>query len=252
MAVTPFLIFPVNNGYLQRTTRTPQYGQGNFNSSCLMLFLVPFIAISVFLVAYCVNQFYAGVMLSLGATPIVGQVIERDISEDEGSYSYRLKYQYVVADRIYTYNQQVSDRLYETYQVGQAISITYAAGDATVSRITGVDTTPTNVFLLIFTGIWVFVIGGFTTIFFGAWRRFERLKRDGKLIYGELIEFKGEKDGDGDYQITLRAKFRSPTTLQWVEGKRFYTCNHHLNTRQPDTGTPLAIFYADDKVWEVL
>lgn len=252
MVENPFLLFPVNEQHLQRQTGTPHYGQAGLNGGCMVLFLLPFLAVAVFLIGMLLNQLYEGVLLSINAIPTVAQVTDRRVSEDEGSYTYTLEYQYLVADRTYSGRQNVPNAVYETYQIGQDIPVTYAGNDGRISRITGVDTTSTNLFLVIFTVFWVSIVGCFSVIFFLAWRHSERLKRHGKLIYGEVIAFKGEKDTDGDYQITVKTKFRSPSNLQWVEGSRHYTCNHHLNTNPPAAGTPLAIFYADDKVWEVL
>jgi len=246
-----FLLFPQNEAFIRGEKPTPQNKVGVFQSGCVFLFLIPFVVASVFLILFCVNMLYEGFVLSQSSFQTTGQVMALNEHEDEGDIIYSMNYQYILADHIYTDSQSVSADIYAAYQVGQPIDISYAAGDVTVSHITGTDTTPLNLFLLGFTVIWITIVGFMTTFIVTQWQRTRRLQREGKVIRGELVSIKGEMDED-DYLVTVVARFWSPSTLQTVSGNRRYTCNHLKGKPFQSPGTALAIHYADEKVWEIL
>lgn len=266
MAGRPFLLYPANEHVLQDNTKIPQQGLGKLKPGLVALMLLPFIAVALVLMAITGNTLYEESLLANNATVVDGRVTNRTIYEDTDrrtnaqgyresrvvGYTYTLFYEYSFAERVYTGQQDVTQGEYNAYPIDSVIPIITPPSRPSVSRIDGIDRGSSNGILVGFTAVWTLLVGIFSLVFYRAWAKSRRLARHGKLIEGEIVEYKGEKiPGGSGYQVHLKLRFRSPETGEWVEAKRTYTANHHQNTRPP-AGTLLAILHADDKVWEVL
>lgn len=266
MSRRPFLLYPAHEIVLQDTTKFSQGRLGKLNLGVILLISLPFVIAAVVLMAVTAKGLYEETLLARDSAIINGLVTNRTIYEDtsrrtdaEGyrdtytsGYTYTLYYQYFFADRLYEGQQEVPEADYNAYQIDQPISVIVANNQPSISRIDGIEREGTNRILVIFTLVWTLLVVMGVTIFYRAWARARRLERDGKLIEGEIVAYKGEKGADGKFQIALTLRFQSPDSSEWVEAKRTYPCPHHQNTRPPETGTPLAVMYADRNVWEVL
>lgn len=81
---------------------------------------------------------------------------------------------------------------------------------------------------------------------------FERkLAKHGQLIRGVVHSCKGETDSDDDFDVTLKYSFWSPDVRE-ITRETTHTANHIDEDTLPSPGTPLAIWYANDRVYDVL
>lgn len=268
MAGRPFLLYPINQRVLQDPSiRPPLLGLGKLNIGLVALISLLFIGTAVVLMAVTLNTLYEEALLSGDTQVIDGRVSNRTIYEDTDrrtnaqgyresrvvGYTYTLYYEYTFAERTYTGQQEVTQDEYNRYPIDSSIPIIFPVSRPSISRIDGIERGNTNGILVGFTAVWTLLVAVFGTIFYRAWAKSRRLGRHGKLIEGEIVEYKGEKIlGGSGYRVHLKLRFHSPETGEWVEAKRTYTANHHQNTRPPAAGTLLAVMHADDKVWEVL
>jgi hypothetical protein len=190
---------------------------------------------------------YDGWLLSENPAQVTGHITDRRINDD----SYLLVYEFSAGGRLYTRQQSVPWENYSAYQIGQLIEIMYAVDDPIASRATTLlDEENPALIYLVTVMITAIIPVAVASIIFNVQRR-HRLHREGKFVRGELTDIKGEQ-GEDDFFVTVYIKFRSPVNLQFVTGKRRYTCNHHKGKRFPLPGVPVMIHYADDTIWEVL
>lgn len=246
-----FLMFPKNEQYLRGERQTLQFHTSATNHGCMMLFAIPFVLVGIFTIALTLMAFAENWNLENNGQPITATVTDRTETEDEGSTTYRLHYGYTVNDVTYSDNQQVPEEVYRQYAVGQPIDILYADDSPDVSRIVGVSDESLRIFLLLFTVVWNLVVAVLVTATWTGLARQNRLRKQGKLVTGEIVYIDSKTDSDGDYMIEAEVRFRTPM-LQPVQGKRSYTTNFHKGQPLPRPGEQVNILYVDDKLWEIL
>ncbi|MBN8638822.1 MAG: DUF3592 domain-containing protein [Anaerolineae bacterium] len=252
MAAAPFLLHPQNAAFLSGEQPYPaQYRTARIQTGCLLLFLLPFVAVALFLAAYSSRTIYRQVLLLHSSESVLGQVVERDIIDDEGS-NYRLTFTFAVRDRAYEQTQTVALTVYEQYPLGASLPIIYAVDNPDVSYIAGANSWGMDVFLLGF-GVcwWLFVVG----VIYGLVRsavRSERLLRHGQLVMGHVVRLQGTLDSENDYTVAVTARFTAPDSQLPTKGTRTYLANHLKAVLLPDAETPLAILYVKTDHWEVL
>ncbi|MBN1680113.1 MAG: DUF3592 domain-containing protein [Anaerolineae bacterium] len=71
------------------------------------------------------------------------------------------------------------------------------------------------------------------------------------LIKGEVVTCPGTLDDDGDYNVKLRYRFRSPSGRMMVNQSSRIR-NDLKNAALPQPGTPVAIYYRNDQSYQVL
>jgi len=245
-----FLLFPNNEAFIRGAKRSSVDDQGGIRGVITLLVIIVFIGLSLFLGYQSLTILYDTQLLAQNSAQIVGQITERYTSDDD-SVTYHLVYQFTTPDRAYSGDQQVSREFYGTYAVGQSIDVTYAPNDPVASRLTHFDSSSNDAFMVISTGVYIVIVAIVVTSSIVHTQRRSQLKREGKIITGELVSISGELDDD-DYRVEVVVRFRSPSTLQLTSGKRRYVCNHLKRTRLPRPIVPVMIHYADEKVWEVL
>ncbi|MCU0464746.1 MAG: hypothetical protein MUF38_09275 [Anaerolineae bacterium] len=246
-----FLMFPKNERYLRGEMPNPQSHTSQASYGCLMLFMVPFVGVGIFTIALTLMAFAENWDLENNSQSTTAVVVGRDEDYDEGSTRYYLYYDYTVNDTGYSDNQQVSEELYDRTERGQTLDIVYVTDTPGVSRIAGTDDGGMRMFLVVFTLFWNLIVILFVASTWWSWERQTRLRKEGKLVRGEIVYIESKTDSDGDYMIEAEVRFRTPT-LQPVQGKRSYTSNFHKGQPLPRPGEQVSILYVDDKLWEIL
>lgn len=252
MAAAPFLLHPKNAAFLSGQQPYPaQYRSARVQTGCLLIFLLPFVAVALFLAAYSGQTIYRHVMLLRSSDSVVGQVVDRDIVDDDGP-NYRLTYAFTVRARSYEQRQTVAPTVYEQHLLGQPIPVIYAVDNPEVSYIAGSNSWGMDAFMLGFGLCWWLFVGG---VIYGLVRsavRRERLLRHGRLIVGHVVRLQGTLDSENDYTLAVTARFTAPDTQLPSKGTRTYPANHLKSVSLPDSETPLAILYVNGNHWEVL
>jgi hypothetical protein len=109
-----------------------------------------------------------------------------------------------------------------------------------------------DVFVIVFGVFWVGVTALVIVGYITTRSRARRLQREGRVLAAEITRLTSDTDSDGDLHVEMEVRFRSPSTLQWVAGKRKYMVNHLRDRLLPVAGDAVRVVYADDGVWEVL
>lgn len=243
-----FLVFPKNKAVIEGREKAVYSEYRGFTFIIGTLLLIPFLIATLFLIYKSLSLLYDDWLLSQNLAQTTGYITNRDITDSD---YYTLAYEFSVGEQVYTREQSVSWENYNAYQLGQPIEISYAVNDPVASRASALPDEENKVVIYLVTVVMTIIIPiAVTSTIFNVQRR-QRLHREGKFVRGELTDVKGE-EGEDDFLMTVYVKFRSPTNLQFVTGKRRYTCNHHRGVRPPLPGVPVMIHYADDAVWEVL
>ncbi len=247
-----FLLYPENAAFIAGQQPYPaSLRVSRFNIGCAALILMPFMIVSTVLMAYTLITVRDTLTLAVSGTQITGQVIAREEGYDEGVI-YSLTYTFTAENRSFERRQYVSQTIYNQYAPEQPIPIRYQAGNPDVSRIEGTNSIGVDAIVPLitsFVGIFAFVVayGTITTHL-----RLARLRRDGRVINGQIGQITAQVDNDNDYQVTVQPHFITPDTGERITGKRTYTANHLKGMALPQVGTRILITYLDAKAWEVL
>jgi hypothetical protein len=251
----PFLIYPENVNYLSGKTRRPEYGQSDTNIGCALLILIPMLLGAVFFVMWTGNLLYENARLLLEGTVTTGVVRQHYIdfanSADDAT-TYHIVYGLTVDGAAYERDQSVPQDVHARYAVGEVVEVRYVPASPDISRIDGVSTLWGDTASILFTAGWLFATVVVTVGYFATRHRLGRLKRVGQVLVAELTGITGDDPNGEEYHIEVEVRFRSPSTLQWVAGKRKYMVLHLRHEALPQAGTPLRVVYADDRMWEVL
>lgn len=168
------------------------------------------------------------------------------------STSYYLTYRFSVRNQQYQREQNVGSGTYNRFPPGAPITISYLASDPSISMLAG--DAEDNSDLVSFTIIFALVdVGGLIMAGYLGVRslRYRRLSRDGKLLRGEVLACTGLRGYKGAYTVSLRYAFRDPGG-QNVE-KLVKTVRNDLKKKGlPRPGTPVAVMYVDESLYEVL
>ncbi|MCU0480876.1 MAG: DUF3592 domain-containing protein [Anaerolineae bacterium] len=249
-----YIIYPENQPYLNGKKPYPQSVMKGDEFRCSIIFLIPFLLISIFLFSISFNMLREQLLLTQSSVIAQGWVTDREIDSDDDGNTYWITYSFYVGDTTYTGRKSVNEAVFNQYPNQSPIEITYATEDPTVSRLNTDNQAEVDSFIIIFNGIWlVLVILGFFLLI--KWyARYKQLKLAGKLVNGKIIHVNGWHDNELEtgYYIQLEVALRTPDTAEIISGKRMYTGQHLKDKPLPTIGTPVYIFYADKTNWEVL
>lgn len=186
-------------------------------------------------------------------------VVDRYISESDDSTSYYIVYEFRHTlpngePAVQQDEDSVSSDEYDRLEQGMQIEIIYDPNDPTIS-----DMQPPDIFepvlmtgfTIIWAGFWNGMSGFMSYgLLAAAWKE-RKLTREGQLVHGTLTRITGDTDSDGDFLVDLHYRFVTPHGREINGHERNHT-NVHRNTPLPPAGTPVAIWYADDKNYKVL
>ena len=137
----------------------------------------------------------------------------------------------------------LDEDVYDRMEVGQPVEVRYVQGDPAISLLVGVPNGSEIPFLCVFSVGWhgVAVLMFLGSIGHSVQQR--RLYREGRVIAGEVLTAKGERDSDGDFFLELEYGFGAPGTRDFLTGKYRGMHNHLKGKPLPERRTPLAILY---------
>ncbi len=245
-----YLIHPQNEDYLQGKKSAPygiDRGAAGFLFGCLAILVVLSLPILLILTD-------ERTLLILG--PIVkaeGLIVDRKVVKGD---EYYIIYEYVVNDQRFRRQESVNSSLYDRAVPGVRLRIEYLSTNPSVARIEGSTREASFVVLavlLIILLMMLLVVVVLVSQARESRRQRERLKK-GKPIKGQVLQVRTEEreDSDGDrYTATiLRVRFQTPQG-RIIEGEESHSYER-LIENPPSTENTVAIFYVDDKDWELL
>ncbi|MEJ2212375.1 MAG: DUF3592 domain-containing protein [Anaerolineae bacterium] len=241
-----FLLDPDNEPFATGASRRlPAGGQG-----CVLLFLSIFVLVGLFMAADITRRWVHVAMLNTDYAEAEGQVLGREIEDDEGA-TYYVSYRFVANDQVHTIRENVEKGVFHSMEEGQSATVRYAPrhpGIATIApgRVGG---------LLALTGfcvLWdgtVFVI---SALVLREVLQRRKLARHGQRLVGEVLRSSGHRDSDGDFVLALGYGFCSPLTATRIEGSNRQVRKDLEHGPLPQAGTPVHVLYLDDERHMVL
>lgn len=248
---SPYLLYPENQRFVQGLSSHPKIVPNYNFIGCLYLFFIPFLLGIVLLIGMTGKQTYEQVLLK-NAQEVFGIVTERYTRAGSEGTTYYLVYSYQIDGKSYTKRQSVERSLYNDYPVEQSILLKVAVGNHAVAKIAGTDQNVLTIFFIILTAVFTIFIGAVFIFLVQNSIKENKLRRNGRLVWGKIESVSTRKDNDNDYHLELNIHFTSPNTRQNITDKRSYMVNHLRKSPLPDLQTVVAIYYADDELWEVL
>lgn len=172
------------------------------------------------------------------------------------STTYYWRYRYTTEDgQRLTGEVQVEREAYDDYQFNAPVQVLYLADDPNISRIVR-DSTIDFPRLQVIGGALVFGLSALSVFIFAqAFNQRRHYRANGKLIYGKVDTAKlvaDESNGKRKAKLYINYEFTSPTTgkqlIKFVGQQRDELQEGDL----PAKGTPVAIFYANDRIFKIL
>lgn len=200
--------------------------------------------------------------LRIAGQPLTATIVDREDTSnrtDGSSYAVSYTYQVTLANGeqpVLQRREPVVFDLYQRLEPGSRVELLYLPEDPAVARLTqNLNSSSVNVITLVgFVLIWTVVFCGLPLYLalrlIQGWRKERRLGREGQLVIGELLAFDGRLDSDDDYAIELRYRFRSPSGT--VIEDRATGIHNELKGSELSIGTPVAIWYRDERSYTLL
>lgn len=248
---TPILIHPPNQDFLEEHTTYPV----NLPQGLPLFIIIPMVGmyiLTLFITGIGGIFLYHSNQLFKHPVETTAIIIERDIFGGKNDLkTYQLGYTFEVNGESFTDYHNVDSDTYNDLEIGDPINIYYALNDPNYTRVIGFDE---DFPLLGYVLAWVFIaiiLGAVSYYMFHRHRRLSMLKQAGKIISDELIDISGNME-KGHYVVTVNAQFQHPDTQKTITGKRNYQADHLKDQPLPSAGSPLTIYYYDQKLWHVL
>lgn len=248
-----FLLQPANMAFLlgKRTIATAFSG---ISFGCGALFLLPFLAVGIFVIVMAVVEWRNYHLLNTTGVVVRGEYIGKYIDEDDddGGVTYYAEYEYIVDDQQYQGEHSVSQEFYGRVERGAGVDIIYAPSDPTVSRISSEQGIESAIFFTVFALFWNLISWGMFIGMMVGRSRDRALARDGQMVRGELLDITTRRDSDGDLQVTAEYSFVPPDGGDVIFKKQSAQRNDLKNGTLPDKGTPVIVLYKDRKHFKML
>ncbi len=254
MELEPYLIYPENLAYVTGIAEKPI--SVTKPSSWTVWFAWLLVLASLSILFSGLNMLRENVLLNSESVPTEGHILDRYIEQDSdgNNPTYYVVFEYTANDRRLSRKQQVDGSFYDRAEQGMQLAVEYSSADPSVARIAGTDSWLRSIFALII-GSLCMLFGG---VFWANQIRISRRLRDrlqkGKLIIGDLLQVSigKDKDYEGDIHTCtiVKVRFRTPTG-RTIQGEKRYRTTRGADC-PPSTEKTAAIFYINDKDWEVL
>lgn len=253
-----FLLNPKHDRFLNGEER--KFKDFGCVTSVLLGFMMLIFAVVGIGMAYAgVNEIITRLRLNQSGVEARAEIINLDFtsSTNKGrtTYTYYITYAYFVRTdnpdqpARYTFRQKVSNDTYNSLSDGSKITVRYLPDSPEISRF--VDDTEDDGKLFALIGS--LIAGGTLVASSFSLRtraRNRRLEHEGQFIAGKITETNGMSMKSG-YQVTLTYTFISPEGSSLTR-KESAIRNDLRKKALPAIGTPVAVVYADEKVYRVL
>lgn len=180
-----------------------------------------------------------------------GELLDVWRDEDsDGAVSYHARYQFTHEGTPYTRQRSVSRSFYSANDAGGPVAVIYLPGNPAASHIASQNEPP--MLLIGVAGVVLVLAAGVMWASAGYADTNARLKRDGKVIRGEILKARETTDSDGDRMMEIFYTFPSrqyENTL--IEGK-YELFNEGPHRPLPPDHTPVAVFVLDDRTYRLL
>jgi hypothetical protein len=226
----------------------------SLSAGCGALFLLPFIAIGVFVVFLAVSEWRNYHILNTTGQITQGLYTGRHYTtdDDDGGTTYYAEYQYEVAGTPYYGSHSVSYELYNRVEKGGGVNILYAPSNPGLARIDGTNDVSMPAFLTLFALLWNGISWGIFGSIIVSHRRDRELARDGQLVRGELVSASGQTGSKGKYYVTARYRFQPPDSGEPIVRNQTALRSDMRNTAMPAAGTPVMVLYKNRKRFKML
>lgn len=248
----PYLIYPENQAYVRGAAAKPVSIIGP--NGCAVLFNLLFILAGLSILSFGLNALRENLLLSSESITTEGRVVSRYTKENDDGVTYYVVFEYVANDRRLTREQQVDEALYTRAEQGARLEIEYSSVDPSAARIAGTNSWLLSMGALVAGSLLTLVSSVFLVKLIKMNRRLRDRLQKGKLIKGQLLEVSTGEDRDYEGEIytctIVKARFRTPAG-RTIQGEKRYRTTRGKE-HPPSNEETVAIFYIDDKDWEVL
>jgi hypothetical protein len=176
------------------------------------------------------------------------------IGEDGNTEVYNVEYSFAAQDGV-TYNgsDTVSWMTYKTARDEKRITVSYASDNPSNNRASENVNYPENLLIGVVQSAALVLLSSWgTRKLFSSRRRLAKFTRYGQHVNGQIVSASGEVDSEGDYMVRFRYSFVSPKSGRRITNETLRMRNDLRDGNVPPPGTPIAIWYLDDKTYEVL
>jgi ribosomal protein L40E len=248
-----FLFNLQNRKYVDGLASKPRFGSGE---GCGILFLIPFVLAGVFVAVFALYQWSEYLQLTTSGIRTNAIVTGKEIDADEESTSYLIYFYYIARDdRRYEQSESVSSDEYNRLAVQDSVPVLYLPNTPATARLAldngRLGLPDMELFLAGFAVCWNGFIGLFVVAAVNGAQKAGKLARMGQRLDGEIDKIDHHLDSDDDLSLTVHYHFVNPDGLG-VRGKLSNIRNDLKNTRLPAPGTPVIVWYADDKTHTIL
>ncbi|MFN8374501.1 MAG: DUF3592 domain-containing protein [Anaerolineae bacterium] len=244
----PFVLNPDYAAVVEGSTPFAPPPSQRFQTSCLMLALIPFVLAGLTLVIVSARQWYVYWQLYARGIVTQAQVIERYTDSDAEETLYYLRVRFTAHDQqVYEPALQISSELYTHYAPEDSLEIRYDPNAPTTLRAAAQNRLPLlESFLSGFALLWNIFVWGVILGALNFHRKMTRLAASGETLSGELTSASGGKDDYDHFQVVFRYTFLSPAG-QTLRGTAYAQRDDLLNAL-PAPGTPVVVLYVDDHI----
>lgn len=187
--------------------------------------------------------------LDQDGTTTTAEIVER---QAEGGDDYHLGYRFEAGGSPYTDSQRVTGDAFEDLADDETVTVTYLPDDPGTSRIEVDNPADARRDRLTIAAAGLSVVTLLLIILGIVQRRRPHwLHRGWRLLNGQLVACGGRIDQDGDYKVTFRYRFRSPTG-RVITGQIREIRNDLRGKALPRAGTPVAVYYRSDRAYRML
>jgi hypothetical protein len=178
---------------------------------------------------------------------ITGQVVDLSSrSSGRNSTGYYVTYRWRVADSTYTREQLISREHYQRLREGAPIEVLYDRSDPSNSMLGGKDrddSSNTSMSTIIHGAVFVLCF----VAWFALWKdnRNRQLSAKGKILHGQIISTKGQRNSKGAFSAFIEYAFDTPDGRQLT--RKALTSRRDLEKSMPPPGTSVAVLYLDDQ-----
>ncbi len=245
-----FLFDPANRRVLkrecQRRAQRRRSARIPFVLAAILLVIALVLAVQV---APAVRDWYR---LDRSGITVEGTITALDVDGDAWHMTYRFETAHSPDAAPQTNTQRLTRAAYERLAVGQPVTVMYWPDDPALAATGQPD--PAH-HLRDRQAIAAVVVGLIAVLFAGLGVMLARDRRPPHrqhLVPGHIVACEGRLDADGDFKLRVRFRFTSPATGHTITAQKAQIRNDLRQAELPEPGTPVAVYYRDDRAFWLL